>query len=1305
MVCVLLVAAPLASAAEDILKLVPESAWGFVVVNQPAAADAKLQALARQVQLPLPSPLTLLKQRFNVREGLDENGTMAMVVLPPEGDAPAPSPLLLIPVSDYGKFLQQLKPESTTQQVTKIEILHEPLWVRGIGGYAALSDISHREVLNSLKPSKEVPAALAAWRQWLSASDVAGVILPAGIKQASVKVQEGVRKVKASLPQADKQAKAAAVAFDMYAKMFQAAEREVSACGFGLQLDQHNVLRVVGRMSLKPGGEWARLAAEAEPAKENLLQGLPGGPFVLAGGGVMSDAMREAMTKFSVDIIKGMREFYGLSEKQADKMSAISADAMKGSRAMSMVLGVGRSGEPVYSSAITMMRVDDSRAFMASYGRYLKRYSRLIENVQSPILQPIKIEKSTVGDTRGLQMTMKAPQLPSGQQTPHFVEMMETLFGPGGKIVGYVLPADEHRVLMGYVNKGRLQQAIAAIKLGAPGLADDAGVAKTAALLPPDACSIAYVSPRGTIDFVKRIWLKMAPPDARKMELPLPEFSQTPPLGFAVTKVANGLQTCLVVPAEVLQGVGPYIGKLQAMHGGAPPNISPPAQARKQRVLQEPLTLDIARFYREDKYSASILKSFSGRQVIDGLPFESGGLAFLYGQTATDRHPQRSLPDTLQGIRIDRTLDELHLIHQTRWPDVEGETVAYVCLNYADGTKSILPIRYGAHVRDWEYLPSYEKDLPTDPDTKICWRRPPVMYKAPVRLFKSKLINPSPQKVVETMDVVSARSLATYVLIAATVAHRDPARPITPPPAAEEPARKFDGKLIIEVVDDATGKPIPGVLVDPGMIVLDEGVVAAPFYTSSTGKGTIRYPVKQTSQISARVKKEGYLPQAYGWDRTIPGTFTFRLRPTKKTPLVLVAPAPAAAKTARSFSVAGAVASLLQPGIVGPWRAQSMAQNGRQLPQADARRLLLVFSQQTLTLRVGAELVAETPYTLDAKAAPATIDMTFGGQVTKGIYQRKGSDLRICLNDVQKSRPRAIPADLGAGCDVDLLLRRADLQWNTLYVMNADGSNPRILVTHPEYTSAGSPEWSCDSRKLAFDAWRSIYGETYTDAPHIFTCNADGTELKDLGVGAMPSWSLDGKRLTFSCYEPSNAVWIMNADGTGRELLDARGWSSQWWPKGNQIAYAYGGNIRVRDLDKGTSRDLLDNRYQQIWWGMAWSPDGQWLAFKGVTTDGKPELAVVHAEGMQQGFRVLLPKALPEAVGVGQPFSWSPDSKQVLAHLRTKSNSALQLYLIDAEGKAPARLLPGQNPKRSYTNMAWSPDGKHIAYCSPPAAE
>ena len=83
---------------------------------------------------------------------------------------------------------------------------------------------------------------------------------------------------------------------------------------------------------------------------------------------------------------------------------------------------------------------------------------------------------------------------------------------------------------------------------------------------------------------------------------------------------------------------------------------------------------------------------------------------------------------------------------------------------------------------------------------------------------------------VETIDVVSARSLASYTLLAATVANRDPSRPITPPPADNEPERKFDGKLVINVVDDVTGKPVEGALVAPDMTVEDEGVVASPLH-------------------------------------------------------------------------------------------------------------------------------------------------------------------------------------------------------------------------------------------------------------------------------------------------------------------------------------------------------------------------------------------------------------------------------------------------------------------------------------------
>ncbi len=286
------------------------------------------------------------------------------------------------------------------------------------------------------------------------------------------------------------------------------------------------------------------------------------------------------------------------------------------------------------------------------------------------------------------------------------------------------------------------------------------------------------------------------------------------------------------------------------------------------------MTLDIAKFLHKPlpaRHPQHIFQSFLGRQIIDGVPFNVAGQAFLWGQTTAERR-EMDLPATFDGIRIGRTFDELHLIHHTRWPDVEGQTVAYVCLNYVDGSKYILPLRYGVHIRDWYRLPSEESGAMADPDTKICWRHPAVQYKSPIRVYKTTLANPLPQKSVDTMDIVSGRGLASYALVAATVSNRA---------STCETPRKFDGKITIRVLDGVTGKPIENALVEPSMNVDDEGVVAQPFRTSAAGEGTIRYPVALTTSIYASVQKKGYARQSRGWNKnqSVPGSVTIRLVP------------------------------------------------------------------------------------------------------------------------------------------------------------------------------------------------------------------------------------------------------------------------------------------------------------------------------------------------------------------------------------------------------------------------------------------
>ena len=316
--------------------------------------------------------------------------------------------------------------------------------------------------------------------------------------------------------------------------------------------------------------------------------------------------------------------------------------------------------------------------------------------------------------------------------------------------------------------------------------------------------------------------------------------------------------------------------------------LAAPAVAQERQTStdpEQPLVLDISRFYlQNDSEAHIILDLLSGRQVMDGVPFEIGGQARLYGQTFFNRNRQ-PLPESFRGIQIGRKFDDLYLIHHAMWPDVEGQPIAYIRLKYADGGEFIFAIRYGVQVSDWYLLPSYEKKTVSDPDTKICWSRPPVEYKAPVRLFETRLANPFPGKVVNSMDVSFRRSLSSYNLIAATVAQR----PLKP---AEGPRRveKFDGALTIRVVDEATGEPILGALVMPGMNVEDEGVVAPPFYTSSTGEGTLRYPIKLTNNIWVTVTRDGYRPQSASWGggllwrSSIPRTHTFRLVPGGEEP-------------------------------------------------------------------------------------------------------------------------------------------------------------------------------------------------------------------------------------------------------------------------------------------------------------------------------------------------------------------------------------------------------------------------------------
>jgi Tol biopolymer transport system component len=213
--------------------------------------------------------------------------------------------------------------------------------------------------------------------------------------------------------------------------------------------------------------------------------------------------------------------------------------------------------------------------------------------------------------------------------------------------------------------------------------------------------------------------------------------------------------------------------------------------------------------------------------------------------------------------------------------------------------------------------------------------------------------------------------------------------------------------------------------------------------------------------------------------------------------------------------------------------------------------------------------------------------------------------------------------------------------------------------------------------------------------------DAAGGQWKDLGFGQQPSWSPDGKYIAFMDVGPGfRGLGIIGVDGGDAEypLPDAT-WV-KWSPRADEFACSTGVDLWLYDRKTKKRSMVIEGGYERVSNGFNWSPDGQWICFKGKPKNEDFHTAVIHREGKQMGFRVLLPTAaMPNIVDFDCNYSWrKPDGKRILLGMTTQENSNKQLYLLDPEGKLPPELIRGQDPKQSGSMGTWSPDGKRIVF-------
>ncbi len=272
--------------AADVLQAIPDTALAVVLVNRLEETSDKVEKIAGMVHAPQQSLLTMLRVQTGIHEGFDEKGTAALAVLPAKEEGAMPQAALLVPVTDYKKFLAQLQPDDASKKFAEVRLAGHPMLICQQGDYAVLAAPDAKGVLEDLLNSvKDVGGELTPQRTWLGEVDAAAVGTTAGIKFA-------VEQAQAFLPllRWAQEDCAAAAQQQSIAEMLNFVEQglksvgsEVTHVAVGVKADENSNLRMASRIRFASGGQWSNAAKGIKAPKDGILAGLPGGPCEMAG--------------------------------------------------------------------------------------------------------------------------------------------------------------------------------------------------------------------------------------------------------------------------------------------------------------------------------------------------------------------------------------------------------------------------------------------------------------------------------------------------------------------------------------------------------------------------------------------------------------------------------------------------------------------------------------------------------------------------------------------------------------------------------------------------------------------------------------------------------------------------------------------------------------------------------------------------------------------------------------------------------------------------------------------------------------
>ncbi|HEY5311541.1 MAG TPA: hypothetical protein VIK18_03445 [Pirellulales bacterium] len=565
---VLWVAGSVVSARGDeaLLNAIPDDALGLIVVNHLDDTTKKIEAVGAKLNVSLPSLLPTLKAITGVSAGVDENGTVAAVVMPQEDVATPPTIVIFVPVTDYAQLAAGLLPEDPQAEIISGRVAGQPMIVTQKGGFAVFARPMDEDVLKRVKAAtRGIASDVQPVGDWLRQNDLVVLALSKGVRQAVNVMHKGIANAQENFP-ADQQAlKPALALFELLNRSGDTIKDELTHVGLGVRIDREQDLLVSGQVAFKSGGTFSKAVTDAKWPQVPGLDNLPSDDYFLALSMVLPSSWSQGLMQASMAMAKlGANSPAGaLSKEQIEKLFKLSGKSMQGVEGTAMTMSAPKGDDAsLLTSARAVMYVDDAQKYLQRYRETMQALADLgAENPDAP-LPTYEIAEIQVAGERGfqVQMDMAIAFKRQNLNNPVVEKIIEAVYGPEGKMTVCLAAANEHTIATSYDDKDSLEDLIQAIKKREPGLGQNEEIVNSNKLLPAAAAWKMYISPAGTIELAKWVLGKIG-----NQQTTLPAFPDTPPLAAGVNFTPTGAEARLALPSDLIDAIGAYVTKVRQM--------------------------------------------------------------------------------------------------------------------------------------------------------------------------------------------------------------------------------------------------------------------------------------------------------------------------------------------------------------------------------------------------------------------------------------------------------------------------------------------------------------------------------------------------------------------------------------------------------------------------------------------------------------------------------------------------------------------------------------------------------------------